>query len=166
MTDKPIIELTTEIVVTYLNHNQIEGSELPDVIKGVHAALNEAVWETTEPRAIKTVPDRTNEQRNGRMIQPIHPTHRDTLEPAVPVDQSITADYIVCLEDGKRYKSMKQPLRVKHGLTPEQYRAKWGLPHDYPMIAPNYKAHRQRIAQGIGLGNKIKSRGAYRHLPR
>lgn len=75
-------------------------------------------------------------------------------DPAVPIDQSVTPDYIVSLEDGKKFKSLKRHLRAAYGMTPEEYRAKWGLPHDYPMVAPNYAAARSQLAKDMGLGRK------------
>src|SRR5262245_61761321 len=109
------IELTAEIVSAYLSHNSVPAAEIPGLINQVHAALSQV--------------------STGRSEAPAEP-----LKPAVPVKRSISAEYIVCLEDGKKFKSLKRHLRTQYNMTPEQYREKWGLPPDYPMVAPNYAA--------------------------
>jgi predicted transcriptional regulator len=86
------------------------------------------------------------------------PTSSEPLKPAVPVKRSINPDFIVCLEDGKKFKSLKRHLRTQYEMTPEQYREKWGLPHDYPMVAPNYAAARSHLAKQMGLGQQRRRR--------
>ncbi|MGE5509839.1 MAG: MucR family transcriptional regulator [Bacteroidota bacterium] len=124
-----LVELTAEIVSAYVSKNNVPISELPSLISDVHDALNRA---TTRGG----VPD------------------RDELKPAVAVKRSVTPDYIVCLEDGKKFKSLKRHLRTHYKLSPDEYRAKWNLPHDYPMVAPNYAEARSQLAKKMGLGTR------------
>ncbi len=92
---------------------------------------------------------------------PVHaPSAAQGQQPAVPVEMSVTPDYIVCLEDGRRFKMLKGHLRASYGMGPEEYREKWGLPEDYPMVAPKYREKRVRMAQNMGLGHMRKSKGA------
>ena len=129
MDDKPaIIEMTTGIVSAYLGQNRIAVADLPAFIKTVHDSLTSVSTGVTEPVVEKR-------------------------EPAVPVRRSITPDFLICLEDGRKFKSLKRHLRTKYGISPEEYRAKWGLPKDYPMVAPNYAAARSELAKKMGLGN-------------
>jgi predicted transcriptional regulator len=121
------IELATDIVSAYVSNNSIGAGELPILIKDVYGALTRV----TNPEANPAV---TN------------------AKPAVSIKKSITPDYIICLEDGKKFKSLKRHLRTQYGLSPEQYREKWSLPSDYPMVAPNYAAARSRLAKQMGLG--------------
>ena len=125
--DTNFIELTAEIVAAYVAKNSIQASGLPDLIASVHAA----VAGLSKPSV--AAPER--------------------LVPAVNPKKSVHADYIVCLDDGKKFKSLKRHLS-KLDLTPAEYRAKWGLPADYPMVAPNYAATRSALAKSIGLGRK------------
>jgi len=121
-----IMRLTTEIVAAYVSNNAIAANDLPGMIRTVHSTL--------------TGLDQNN-------------TAADVdLAPAVPVKKSVTPDYIVCLEDGKKLKMLKRYLRSQYGLTPEEYRARWNLPHDYPRVAPNYAAQRSNLATQSGLG--------------
>jgi predicted transcriptional regulator len=124
------IELTTEIVSAYVSNNTIAAGELAQLIGEVHAAL--ARVSTGSPVEIKA----------------------EAQKPAVPVKKSIAPDFIICLEDGKKFKSLKRHLRTQYNLSPEQYREKWGLPADYPMVAPNYAEARSRLAKEMGLGQK------------
>ena len=132
MSDSNLIalaEVTSEVVAAYVKQNHIQPSELPNLIASVHAAL-------------------------GGLGKPETPAQEPTkLVPPVSVRKSIADDYLVSMEDGKRYKSLKRHLSIR-GLTPNEYRAKWGLPSDYPMIAPAYAARRSEIAKTIGLGRK------------
>jgi predicted transcriptional regulator len=121
---------TAEIVSAFVAKNQISQTDLPRFIGEVYAALAGAA----SGEAPKTPPG--------------------LLKPAVPVKKSITADYIVCLEDGKKFKSLKRHLRSQYNLSPEQYREKWGLPADYPMVAPSYAKTRSSLAKRMGLGRK------------
>ena len=128
------IELAADLVSAFVSNNPVPAADLPALIGNVHAALTKVANATSaqqppeEPKA-----------------------------PAVSVKKSVQPDYIVCLEDGKRFKSLKRHLRTVYDLTPEQYRAKWGLAHDYPMVAPNYAAARSELAKQLGLGQKRRS---------
>ena len=124
-----ILGMTTQIVSAYVSHNEMSGSQIPEVIRSVYATLNA--------------------QKSGEVA-----VSKTPQKPAVTVRKSITPDFIVCLEDGKKLKMLKRHLRTTYGLTPEEYRAKWGLPADYPMVAPNYSAQRSAFAKKIGLGRK------------
>ena len=128
MSDNQIIELTAEIVSAHVANNTLAASEVPALIQSVHAALSR----TAQPAAVE---------------QPRQ-------EPAVSVRTSIKPDYIVCLEDGAKLKMLKRYLRTRYDMSPEDYRQKWGLPHDYPMVAPNYAEQRRTLAHKIGLGRK------------
>jgi predicted transcriptional regulator len=127
------VGLTANIVSAYVKNNALQSTEIPALINQVHAALARASNATGEYSA-------------------------DATRPAVPIKKSYTADYIVCLEDGKRFKSLKRHLRTKFNMTPERYREKWGLVHDYPMVAPNYAAVRSQLAKESGLGQKRQRR--------
>lgn len=127
--DVDLIELSSEIVAAYVSHNALSPSDLPRIITDVHATL----------KGLK----------NGETNEP-----QEELKPAVPVRKSVTPEYIICLEDGKKFKSLKRHLRTHYNLTPEEYREKWGLPADYPMVAPSYSATRSRLAKDNGLGRK------------
>jgi predicted transcriptional regulator len=132
-TGKNFIDLTTTIVSAYVSNNPMPASELPALISQIHAALLRV--------------------STGRTELPLEPA-----KPAVPVKKSMTADYLICLEDGKRFKSLKRHLRTQYGMTPEQYRDKWGLPPDYPMVAPNYAVARSQLAKKMGLGQQRRRR--------
>jgi predicted transcriptional regulator len=116
-----LVELTVRIVASYVSHNAVTPRDLPGLISSVHGALSKL---TPNPP--------------GATSQPV---------PAVPIDKSITRDYLVCLDDGRRLKTLKRYLRRKYSLTPEQYRARWGLPEDYPMVAPGYSDLRSSLAR-------------------
>ena len=123
------IGLTAEIVSAYVSNNPVASADIPALINQVHSALLRV--------------------SNGEV-----PSSSEPMRPAVPVKRSIHPDYIVCLEDGKKFKSLKRHLRTQYDMTPEQYREKWGLPHDYPMVAPNYAAARSDLAKRMGLGQR------------
>jgi predicted transcriptional regulator len=129
-----IIDLTAEIVAAYVAKNVVAQTELPKLINEVHRALAGAAGDA--------------------------PSREDAVEvkPAVTIKKSLTADYLICLEDGKKFKSLKRHLRSHYNLSPEQYREKWGLPADYPMVAPNYAQARSSLAKRMGLGQR-KTRG-------
>jgi predicted transcriptional regulator len=127
------IELAAEIVSAFVSNNSVPMIDLPALIGSVHAALTNVASGTTEPP-------------------------QEELRPAVPIRKSVQPDYIVSLEDGKRFKSLKRHLRTVYNLTPDQYRAKWGLAHDYPMVAPNYAAARSELARQMGLGARRRKR--------
>lgn len=133
VSDAELLHMASDIAAAYVSHNNLSAEQLPDVIKTVHATLSSV----------------------GRV--PVE--DRDNSKPAVPVRRSITPDYIVCLEDGKRLKMLKRHLRSAYNMTPDEYRAKWGLPSDYPMVAPNYAKQRSQFAKKIGLGRKGKGGG-------
>lgn len=124
-----LIELTAEIVAAYVSSNTVASTDLRGLIRDIHAALHRTATGKADPVA-------------------------EPLKPAVPVRKSVMPDYIVCLEDGQKFKSLKRHLRTHYDLTPEQYRAKWGLPADYPMVAPNYAKARSALAKQMGLGQK------------
>jgi predicted transcriptional regulator len=127
------IELTAEIVSAYVSNNPVPASDMPGLINQVHGALQRISGGPSD-------------------------TQPEPLKPAVSVKKSITPDYIVCLEDGKKFKSLKRHLRTQYNMTPEQYREKWGLPPDYPMVAPNYAAARSQLAKQMGLGQQRRRR--------
>lgn len=124
-----LMEYTVEIVSSFVSNNTITAEELPALIAATHQALSRV---------------------NGEVV----PAERDDQKPAISVKRSVTPEYIVCLEDGKKFKSLKRHLRTHYNLSPEQYREKWGLPHDYPMVAPNYAAARSDLAKKMGLGTR------------
>jgi len=127
------IALAADIVSAYVSNNSVAAADLPMLINEVHAAL----------------------QRISRGEDEAEP---EQLRPAVPVKKSVTPDFIICLEDGKKFKSLKRHLRTQYNLTPEQYREKWALPADYPMVAPNYAAARSDLAKQMGLGQQRRGR--------
>src|SRR3981189_153403 len=123
------IGLTAEIVSAYVSNNSVSAGDLPALINQVHSALSRV--------------------SSGHSEAPSEP-----LKPAISVKRSITPDHIVCLEDGKKFKSLKRHLRTQYNMTPEAYREKWDLPPDYPMVAPNYAAARSQLAKQMGLGQQ------------
>lgn len=128
-----LIDLTADIVSAYVSNNSVSASELPKLISEVHTALGRAHAGTVEVE-----------------IEP--------LKPAVNPKKSVFPDFIICLEDGKKFKSLKRHLRTHYELSPEDYREKWGLPSDYPMVAPNYAAARSQLAKKMGLGQQRRRR--------
>ncbi|PZQ17008.1 MAG: MucR family transcriptional regulator [Ancylobacter novellus] len=129
------IELAADIVSAYVSNNSVAASDLPSLINEVHAALTRVSTGTVE--AVVEAP-----------------------KPAVPLKKSVTSDYIICLEDGKKFKSLKRHLRTQYNMSPEEYREKWGLPADYPMVAPNYAAARSELAKKMGLGQQRGKRSS------
>ena len=123
------IELAADIVSAYVSNNSVPASELPALINDVHNALL-------------------------RVDSGVAPVVAEALKPAVPTKKSITNDYIICLEDGKKFKSLKRHLRTQYNISPEEYREKWGLPADYPRVAPNYAKARSQLAKQMGLGQQ------------
>ena len=136
MTDKienaEIMELTAEIVASYVSNNTVASGDLGSVIQDVYRALS----------TLGSVASQTERPK-----------------PSVPVKKSVMPDYIICLEDGKKLKMLKRHLMTAYGMTPEDYRERWGLPADYPMVAPNYAKHRSSLAKKIGLGTKPRIGG-------
>jgi predicted transcriptional regulator len=127
--DSNFIELTAGIVSAFVSNNPVTAGEIPALINQVHSALLRV-------------------SSGGKDLA------AEPLKPAVSVKRSVAPDYIVCLEDGKKFKSLKRHLRTQYNMTPEQYREKWGLPADYPMVAPNYAAARSKLAKDMGLGQQ------------
>jgi len=122
-----IIEMTADIVSAYVGNNSVSAADLPSLIQSVHRALSGV---SSGPEPVEVAPK----------------------EPAVPIKRSIQQDFLICLEDGRKFKSLKRHLRTKYNLSPEEYRAKWNLPKDYPMVAPNYAKARSDLAKQMGLG--------------
>lgn len=129
-----LLELTAEIVSAHVSNNSVPLSDLPSLIQEVYRTL-----------ATVGMPP--------QKAQPERP------QPAVPIKKSITPEYLICLEDGKKLKMLKRHLQTSYGMTPDQYRERWGLGGDYPMVAPNYAKHRSSLAKKIGLGTKPRGRG-------
>ena len=134
MADDPLqphfIELAADIVSAYVSNNSVAPQDLPGLIGDVHGALLRLAGGGASAAAA------------------------ENLRPAVPVKKSVAHDYIVCLEDGKKFKSLKRHLRTQYNMSPEDYREKWGLPPDYPMVAPNYAQARSQLAKEMGLGSQ------------
>ncbi|MEI8145272.1 MAG: MucR family transcriptional regulator [Alphaproteobacteria bacterium] len=130
----PFIELTADIVSAYVSNNSVSAAELPALINQVHHALTNI--------------------SSGKVEVAAEPA-----KPVVPIKKSITPDYLICLEDGKKFKSLKRHLRTQYNISPEEYREKWGLPADYPMVAPNYAAARSALAKQMGLGQQRRRKG-------
>jgi MucR family transcriptional regulator, transcriptional regulator of exopolysaccharide biosynthesis len=127
--DANLIDLAADIVSAYVSNNSVAAADLPALINEVYGALLKTSGAITEPEP-------------------------EPLKPAVPLKRSVTPDYIICLEDGKKFKSLKRHLRTHYDMTPEEYREKWGLASDYPMVAPNYAAARSELAKKMGLGQQ------------
>jgi predicted transcriptional regulator len=123
--------MAATIVSAYVSANELPPQELPRLIQTVFSALKD----------VSGGPAVTQEQGQ---------------EPAIAIKKSVTADYIICLEDGKKFKSLKRHLRTRYGMSPDEYRQKWSLPHDYPMVAPNYAKERSNLAKRMGLGQGRK----------
>lgn len=136
MTDKvenvEILELTTEIVASYVSNNTVAAADLPSVISDIYRSLSELGTQAVQAERPK---------------------------PAVTIKKSVTPEFIICLEDGKQLKMLKRHLKTAYDMTPDQYRERWGLPADYPMVAPNYAKHRSALAKKIGLGTKPRTGG-------
>ena len=126
-----MITLTADIVAAHVSNNSVAVNDLPTLIANVHGALS-------------------------ALTGPVAPEPAPKQEPAVSIRASVKPDHVVCLEDGKKMKMLKRHLMTDHGMTPDQYRAKWGLSADYPMVAPNYAEQRRTLAKQIGLGTKAK----------
>lgn len=121
-----VLRMTTDIVASFVSNNSVSADSMPEMIRSVHATLRELSGAEAKPEAKS--------------------------KPAVPVSKSVTDDYIICLEDGKKLKMLKRYLRSQYDMSPEDYRRKWGLPSDYPMVAPAYSRRRSDFAKEIGLG--------------
>ncbi|EAP90897.1 transcriptional regulator [Oceanicaulis sp. HTCC2633] len=130
--NEELMRMTTDIVASFLTHNSVPAESVPDMIKSVYATMKEISGEPAKPEP--------------------------KAKPAVPVSRSVSDDYIVCLEDGKKLKMLKRYLRSQYDMSPEDYRRKWGLPADYPMVAPNYSKRRSEFAKEIGLGRGARKK--------
>jgi predicted transcriptional regulator len=128
-----LLGLSSEIVAAFVAQNSLPADQLPELIRSVHGALNGL----NAPEAVAAAPARG--------------------KPAVPISRSVQPEYLVCLEDGKQLKMLKRYLRSRYGMTPDDYRRRWGLPPDYPMVAPGYAAKRSDFAKQIGLGRGVRS---------
>jgi predicted transcriptional regulator len=129
--EKPdTMALTAKIVAAYVSNNTISSADVPQLINETFAALSRATGDS------------------------VAPPPREEFKPKVPIKKSIMPDFIICLEDGKKFKSLKRHLRTHYSLSPEEYRAKWDLPPDYPMVAPNYAKARSELAKKMGLGTR------------
>jgi predicted transcriptional regulator len=124
-----LTSLTADIVSAYIAHNALSSDKLPELIGSIYAALSKASIQAIEPP-------------------------KEELKPAVSIKKSVTAEYIICLEDGQKFKSLRRHLRSEHNMSPEEYREKWGLPHDYSMVAPSYAAARSGLAKSMGFGRR------------
>lgn len=133
--EEQLLRMTTEVVAAYVSNNTLATGQLGDVIHAVYNSLRSL---------------------DGHVVEPAP----EVLKPAVPVRKSITAEYLVCLEDGKKLKMLKRHLRSTYNLSPDEYRTKWGLPPDYPMVAPKYAQQRSDFAKKIGLGRGTGRRTA------
>ncbi|MBA8909861.1 MULTISPECIES: MucR family transcriptional regulator [Aminobacter] len=122
-----LIELTADIVAAYVSNNPVPAGELPGLIAQIHSSISNL----------------------GGPAAPVE----EALKPRMPIKKTITPEYLISLEDGKHYRTLRRHLSIR-GLTPDEYRAKWGLPSDYPMVAPSYSAHRSQMAKSLGLGRK------------
>nr|CAD6611538.1 transcriptional regulator [Rhizobium sp. Khangiran2] len=130
--DSLLVELTADIVAAYVSNHVVPVGELSHLISDVHAALNN----TSSPTPVVAVPEKP--------------------KPPVPIKKSIEEDFLICLEDGQKFKSLKRHLMTHYNMTPDEYREKWGLPADYPMVAPAYAEARSRLAKQMGLGQRRK----------
>ena len=128
-TPEDVLRLAVDVIAAYVSNNRVSSGQVRDVIETVFGSMNSLGMATAEARG-------------------------DAQKPVVPVRRSVTPDYIVCLEDGKKLKMLKRHLRTAFGMTPAEYRTKWNLPADYPMVAPNYAKQRSELAKKIGLGRK------------
>ena len=124
-----LLVLTSEVVAAYVANNRVSASDLTSLIRSIHASFQGIVTP-----------------------QMVDAAHQVKPTPAVPIRKSVSADAIICLEDGKSFKSLRRHLRAKYNMSPEEYRERWGLPDDYPMVAPNYTAQRSAHAKKLGLG--------------
>lgn len=133
MSHEDMLRMTAQVVSAYVGNNMLPAAQISEVIKSVYGSLMALEGEAAE-------------------------TVAEPLKPAVPIRKSITPDYVVCLEDGKKLKMLKRHLRTTYDMTPDEYRAKWNLPPDYPMVSPNYAKQRSKLAKEIGLGNSGRRR--------
>ncbi len=133
-----LLECTATVVASYVSHNHVLSTDLPELVKNVYGGFKSLDWSSGIGFTTLRTPQEVSDL----------------------IDQSIHEDYIVCLEDGKKMKMLKRYLRTNYNMTPEEYRKKWGLPADYPMVAPRYAERRSQLAKDIGLGHRAHRRGA------
>lgn len=133
------VQLAAEIAAAYMANNSVAPGDIPGLLKSIHAALRDMAGASV---AAAQIP----------VEEPEPP------KPAVPINKTVTPDHIVCLEDGQSFRSLKRHLGTAHNMTPQQYREKWGLPADYPMVAPNYAEARSEMAKKIGLGQRRRGK--------
>ncbi len=124
-----LVHLAADVVAAYVSHNTVGAAELPNIISDVYEALNTAAVKASTPP-------------------------QEEYKPAVSIKKSVQPDYLICLEDGQKFKSLKRHLKTHYDMSPEEYREKWSLPHDYPMVAPNYSEKRRSLAKKMKLGHK------------
>jgi predicted transcriptional regulator len=136
ISQQDLLRLSTDVVASYLSNNTVAASSIPEIIRSVHESLSRLGQVDTAPRPV------------------------EKQKPAVSVSKSIQDDFIVCLEDGKKLKMLKRYLRSKYNMSPDEYRRKWGLPPDYPMVAPAYANRRSEFAKQIGLGRGVRRQKA------
>jgi predicted transcriptional regulator len=127
-----VMKMAVDIVSAYVSNNPLPSAQITEVIRSVYGTLDSLSGGAAELR-------------------------EEAPKPAVPVKKSVTPDFLICLEDGKKLKMLKRHLRTNYGMTPDEYKAKWGLPADYPIVAPNYASQRSEFAKKIGLGRKAKA---------
>lgn len=137
LSQNELLALTTEIVASHVSNNTVAMSDLSELIRQVYGSLN-----SLSPTPVPEQPEKP--------------------QPAVAIKKSVTPEFIICLEDGKKLKMLKRHLKTRYDMTPEEYRKRWGLPDDYPMVAPSYAQQRSDLAKKIGLGTKPRARGGRR----
>lgn len=156
-----------DIICCYVSHNLVDATQLVPLMKGIYTALEDMVFkDKVEEKKTSAFQSPAADKRTEPMAaEPVEPAAAEPkqwgqvvagkLIPAVPIEESITPDqnYIICLEDGKKFKMMKRHLKSSYGMTPNDYRKRWGLPQDYPMVSPGYRALRREVAKRIGLGS-------------
>lgn len=149
-------EIAGEILVAYLSRQSVEPEDLPRLVRAVRAALSDDIGPGDRSEAMDVEAGLVLEAARGLPGAVATPAGGSAAgrAPAVPIDQSIGEDYLVCLEDGERFKTLRRHLKAKYGLTAEAYRAKWGLPEDYPMVAPALAQRRSELARELGLGRR------------
>jgi predicted transcriptional regulator len=135
LAEEELLRMTADVVAAYVSNNTLPTAQLGEIINAVYSSLKGLEGQAAQPQ-----------------LEPV--------KPAVPIRKSVTPEFLICLEDGKKLKMLKRHLRSTYGLTPDAYRAKWGLPADYPMVAPNYAEQRSTFAKQIGLGRSGSGRGA------
>jgi predicted transcriptional regulator len=166
LSEGEILRFTRDIIVAHVSNNSMDSESLPDLIRRVHQSLIEALGTPIPGIAAEAAPgdaaaetSLAKDASGASKERQAATASSSILNPAVPIAESVTPDHIICLEDGRPFKMMKRWLRATYGMTPEQYRAKWSLPADYPMVAPNYARSKSVYAKAQGLGTeKLRQR--------